>query len=147
MNIERKVAKKKKVDSRTVPTGKKKNVFYIICVALILNPNNELGGFGYAWTIVMGVVVVSVGIPFLYYFLKIFTAYRYLLYVLILAGVVFVLGAIGMENFQVYIKSYGVGVNRFYILMLEEFFEMVGVSLAIFVFIRFYGELQNSTRR
>ncbi len=66
--------------------------------------DNELGGFGYAWTIVMGVVVVSVGIPFLYYFLKIFTAYRYLLYVLILAGVVFVLGAIGMENIKVYIK-------------------------------------------
>ena len=106
--------------------------------------DNELGGFGYAWTIVGGFFVVVIGVPFLFFFAMIFSNYRYLLYLLVLSGGIFVLGAIGMENFQVYIKAHSVSLDSKHILMLEEFFEMLGVSLAIFVFVRFYGEIQLS---
>ena len=105
--------------------------------------DNELGGFGYAWTIVGGLFVVGIGIPLSFLFFKIFSRYHYLIYLLLLSGGVFVLGAIGMENFQVYIKAHSLNINGQYILMLEEFFEMLGVSIAIFVFICYIGEIKS----
>lgn len=106
--------------------------------------DSTLGGYGYAWTIVGGLCVIGIAIPFTILFFRMFSNYRYLLYILLLSGGVFVLGAIGMENFQVYVEAHGVDIEKRYILMLEEFFEMLGVSIAIFVFIRYCGEIKIS---
>ena len=62
--------------------------------------DNELGGFGYAWTLVGGFFFVVIGFSFSIFFFKIFSNYRYLLSLLFLSGGIFVLGAIGMEKFR-----------------------------------------------
>jgi len=105
--------------------------------------DKQLGGFGYAWTIVGGFFAVCVGVPFSFIFFRIFSKYRYLLYLLLLSGGIYVLGAIGMENLQVYVDVHSVKIEKKYLLMLEEFFEMLGVSITIFVFIRYCGEIKS----
>ena len=106
----------------------------------------EFKQYGYAWTIVGVGLIVTLGLPLLFLFYRIFFGHRYLYYLLILSGGVFVLGAIGMENLQVYLFTHEVHMDRRYILMLEELFEMTGVSLAIFVFLRFYNEQEPNQR-
>lgn len=103
--------------------------------------NYRLEGYGFTWTLVGGFFVLLIGVPCAFLFFRIFSWCRYLLYLLLLSGIMFVLGAIAMENFQVYIQDHGVNIERTYIMMLEEFFEMFAVSLAIFVFLRYAGEL------
>jgi hypothetical protein len=108
----------------------------------IISPDydNTLGGYGYAWTIVGMSFAVIIGLPAIFLFLKIFSKYKYLFYLLLISGFVFLWGAVGMENLQVYLRFFHPDLTATGVLMLEEFFEMMGVSLAIFVFVRYIGE-------
>lgn len=102
--------------------------------------------YGYAWTIIGGVFVVVLGAPLLVAYFGILRHYRYLYCLLVLAGGIFVGGAIGMENLQVYLTRQGSSLDPRYILMLEEFFEMLGMSIAVFVFLRFHAAREQSER-
>jgi hypothetical protein len=95
--------------------------------------------YGYAWTIVGGLVATVVGLAGIATFVKVFAKYPGLFRLLIVSGVLFLGGAIGMEDFQVYLRNNGVKPFSKVVLVLEELMEMVGMSVALFVFIRYHG--------
>lgn len=107
----------------------------------LLSPgfDNTLGGYGYAWTIVGGLVAIVVGLAGIAAFVKVFAKYHDLFTLLIVSGSLFLVGAIGMENFQVYLKNNGFKTFLRVILALEEFMEMLSISIALFVFMRYHG--------
>lgn len=92
------------------------------------------------WTIIGGIIAISIAIPLTFTFAKIFINYKYLFFTIIAAGLIFVLGAIGFENLSVYMALNRPGLSHI-LLSLEEFCEMVSISLVAFVFMRYRGEL------
>lgn len=106
----------------------------------ILEPGQSpLQDFGWLWTLVAAPLALVVGAMAAVYTYRIFSRYRHLFYMLLLAGVVFVSGAILVENFGVYFWK-STGEVSYTIIMIEEFMEMAAVSLAAFVFLRYLGE-------
>ncbi len=105
----------------------------------LMSPDSDprLGGYGYDWTLGALLLVIVFGLPGLFLFKKVFRDYPHLLYLLILSSVLFVLGAVGFENLQVYRKSFQSVKVAPVLLILEEFLEMLGVTLALFVILRY----------
>ncbi len=103
----------------------------------IVGPNfdHRLGGYGWAWTLVGLPVALVCGAWFLWRFYAVFRYRKPLLLLLLIAGVVFLIGSVFMENLQVYFRHrYGLAKSPKILLLIEELLEMFGVSLAIYVF-------------
>lgn len=95
------------------------------------------------WTIIGAMIAGIIGVAGIWAFRRIFSDYLYLFYLLILSGAIFLFGAIGMESIQHYYAcTYETGNYGKYMQMIEEFFEMFGVSLALFVFLRYIAEIK-----
>jgi hypothetical protein len=109
----------------------------------------EMGGYGWAWIMVGLPFALAVGIPLLFWFNRVLSRDRYLFYLLVAAGFIFLLGAVGMEGVQVYWNRHNPGNPLTAAMMLEEFLEMLGASLALFALMRYrvemrYGRLRAS---
>ncbi len=100
---------------------------------------DTLGGYGLPWTIIGATIAAIVALPASVIYIKIFYDYKYLLFTLFTAGFIFVLGAIGAENFDMYMQAHR-GYEGHAVLMFEEFFEMIAISIVCFVFMRYRGE-------
>ncbi len=108
----------------------------------------QLGGYGWPWTVAGMVLVLVVGIPATYYTYRAFSNQRNLFFLLVLAGAMFIGAAIGLEDLGVYLDNFYAGEGTTAVMMLEEFLEMCSVTLVIFIFMRYRGvRTLISTRR
>lgn len=99
-------------------------------------------GYGYAWTLVALPLALILGGYFILRFRRIFAHAPYQLLTLIFAGIVFIVGAVFIENLQVYLQHhYGLTKGPTVWLLIEEMLEMVGMSIAVMVFYRHAREL------
>lgn len=114
----------------------------LLVLIKILAPDQDamLGGYGWSWTLVGLPLALAIGVPAIIAFYRIFEENRYLFYLLVAAGSMFVFGAVFMENLQVFLASRYTGFVTTAALMFEELLEMLGVSLAIFVIMRYRWE-------
>ena len=107
----------------------------------IMSPGEAtIGGYAWPWTIYGAVFVLVVGVPAAIFSWQAFSRQRYLFHLLLLAGLVFVAGAIGFENLRVFSINYHGAMAANLLVTLEETCEMVAVSLVTFVFLRYRGE-------
>jgi hypothetical protein len=103
--------------------------------------DNRMGGYGYAWTLVGLPLALIFGAWFAWQFFRVFRHRKTQLVLLVLAGLIFITGSVGMENLQVYARDhYALSRPPKEILLAEEMMEMFAVSLAIFVFYRHLRE-------
>jgi hypothetical protein len=100
-----------------------------------------LGGYAWAWVMVGLPFALAIGIPMVFWFNRILSAERYLFYLLVGAGFVFLLGAVGMEGVQVYWNRHNPENPLTVAMMIEEFLEMLGASLALFALMRYRAEM------
>jgi hypothetical protein len=107
---------------------------------IIAYGKNTIGGYAWPWTVYGATFALVVGIPAAVFTNRIFSRHRCLFYLLLIAGFIFVSGAIGFENIRVYLISYREGYGSNITMILEELCEMMAVSLVVFVFLRYRGE-------
>ena len=102
----------------------------------------SFAGYGYTWTLVGFPVAALLGVYFLIQFRRIFSGRPSQLVWLIMAGSLFLFGAVFVENFQMYLqKQHGHPETLSVYHLLEEMCEMLGIALAIRVFYRHAREL------
>lgn len=107
----------------------------------IMQPGETtIAGYAWPWTVYGAVFVVLVGVPAALLTRRAFRKHRYLYSLLLFAGIIFVAGAIGFENLRVYSIHYRGAAAANAMVTLEETFEMVAVSLVVFVFMRYRAE-------
>ena len=99
-----------------------------------------IAGYAWPWTVYGAAFVLFVGVPVAFLTRRAFSRHRCLFRLLLLAGVVFVAGAIGFENLRVYSIHFHGAMAANVLVILEETCEMVAVSLVVFVFMRYRGE-------
>lgn len=107
---------------------------------IIAPDSDSIGGYAWPWTVYGAIFAVVVGVPLALYTYRAFSRYRYLFYLLFLSGVLFVAGAIGLEDFGVYLDTFHASEGANTTMMLEELFEMVAISMVVFIFMRYRGE-------
>ena len=99
-------------------------------------------GYGYAWTVVAFPVAAILGAFFLAQFRRIFADRPGQLVMLVMAGAIFIGGAVFVENFHLYLqKQHGLPETLSVYHLLEEMGEMLGITLAIRVFYQHAREL------
>jgi drug/metabolite transporter (DMT)-like permease len=107
----------------------------------IMSPGETtIAGYAWPWTVYGGAFVLIVGVPVALFTRRAFSPHRNLFRLLLLAGAIFVIGALGFENLRVYSIHYQGAAVANLLVTLEETCEMVAVSLVIYVFLRYRGE-------
>lgn len=106
-----------------------------------------IGGYVWAWTAIGVPLVLAVGLPSLINFHKIFLEFKKLYYLIIMAAFLFLFGALGMENMQVYVSNNFPEISTYIVLIVEEFMEMTGIALAIFVLLQYRREQLSSLKK
>lgn len=114
----------------------------LLVLIKVFEPDQDamLGGYGWSWTLVGLPLALALAAPLAIAFNRIFSEQRYLFWLLVAAGCMFVFGALFMENLQVFLANRYSGLITTAALMFEELLEMLGVSLAIFVMMRYRWE-------
>lgn len=107
---------------------------------IIAQGETTIAGYAWPWTVYGGAFALAVGAPAAYFTWKAFGRYRYLFRLLLAAGLVFVAGALGFENIRVYMMNYHNDLGANVLMVMEELCEMLAVSLAVFVFLRYREE-------
>ncbi len=97
----------------------------------------QLGGYAWPWTVFGFILAVAVAVPMARYTWRIFAGRRRYFFLLALAGLIFVVAAAGIEDFDVYMLHFHAGFKEDYVTLVEEVLEMVAVSLAAFVFVAY----------
>jgi hypothetical protein len=107
---------------------------------IVAQGKHTIAGYAWPWTVYGALFALAVGIPAALFTRKAFARHRYLFRLLLLAGFLFVAGALGFENIRVYLVSFheSIGANVF--MVMEELCEMLAVSLVVFVFLRYREE-------
>lgn len=106
----------------------------------IPNGSNTISGYAWPWTVYGAAFAVLIGIPLAILIWNILSDNRGLFRLLLLAGFLFVAGALGFENIRVYMVSYHEGLGANVLMVMEEFCEMAAVSLVVYVFLRYRAE-------
>lgn len=98
------------------------------------------GHLYYAWIVLFGSIALVIGLLYLRFLRDLPTKTRWLL---VLSGVIFVSGAIGVEMFEASIAAQTGETSLTYTLLvgIEEFMEMVGVTIAIYALTSHYNSL------
>lgn len=109
-------------------------------VGIIAPGETTIAGYAWPWTVYGGAFALVVGAPAAYLTWKAFARQRYLFRLLLTAGLVFVAGALGFENIRVYMVNYHGEFGANILMVMEELCEMLAVSLAVFVFLRYREE-------
>lgn len=103
---------------------------------------SSVSNYGHTWTFVALPIVAVLGLYFLVQFRRIFAQAPGQLALLLLAGAIFVIGAVFVENLQRYLQvHHGLPDALTVYHLIEEMAEMLGVTLAIRVFYRRAREL------
>ncbi len=89
---------------------------------------------GAAWTFVAMCVAIPVGGLLFYGYWRVLENQRLLLAPLTLAGLLYLFAAVGLEDIGATKNLAGGSID--YFLVLEEWLEMLGVSIAVYVFVR-----------
>ncbi|MHB0915393.1 MAG: hypothetical protein ACYC5A_08590 [Thermoleophilia bacterium] len=106
----------------------------------IITDEIPLGGYAWPWTMIGGALAAVVGAFGGYSTYRMFAGRRYLFFLLVLAGALFVTGSVGLENYGVYLDNFHASAGANTMMGVEELLEMASVSLAIFVFLRYREE-------
>lgn len=106
----------------------------------IITDEIPLGGYAWPWTIIGGALAAVVGAFGVYSTYRMFAGRRYLFFLMVLAGALFVTGSVGLENYGVYLDNFHASAGANTMMGVEELLEMASVSLAIFVFLRYREE-------
>lgn len=119
------------------------NLKSIIFELGIMQPGETtIDGYAWPWTVYGVVFVIFVGIPLAVLTRRVLAGHPSLFRILLLAGAVFCLGALGLENLRVYSINYQEEAAANMLVILEETSEMIAVSLVVFVFMRYRAERQ-----